>query len=222
VSHVAGQPGAGKVGEEDRLPSTTVIDISDADQIKLLDTLHARTSSAMDARAGPLAGTLQALTDVGFFDMVKAGEFNFALLHVVGSSVASLDEISEVPPLAEDKKYFVVKNFINETSFFEWNPDVYKSYFKVLKNAMEIYIPKLNEMAYEQVEIAGVPFATLVANRNPQGCRATTRWCCADTCGPGSIRSAPSTTELVSSACSTPDRHQSRNCHNTKSTVKIA
>ncbi|HXP75732.1 MAG TPA: hypothetical protein VN823_16440, partial [Stellaceae bacterium] len=85
------------MGEEDRLPSTTVIDISDADQIKLLDTLHARTSSAMDARAGPLAGTLQALTDVGFFDMVKAGEFNFALLHVVGSSVASLDEISEVP-----------------------------------------------------------------------------------------------------------------------------
>jgi hypothetical protein len=152
--------------------STEVIDITDvADQMKMLDTLHTSDVkvSVIDIRAGLLSNTLQALTDVGFFDMVKAGEFNFGLLHVVGPSVSSLDEISEVLPLAEDKTYFVVKNFINDTSFFEWNPDVYKSYFKMLKNAVEVNIPKLNEMAYEQVELAGVPFSTFVANRNPQG-----------------------------------------------------
>jgi hypothetical protein len=152
--------------------STEVIDITDvADQMRMLDTLHSSDVkvSVIDIRAGLLSNTLQALTDVGFFDMVKAGEFNFGLLHVVGPSVASLDEISEVLPLAEDKTYFVVKNFINDTSFFEWNPDVYKSYFKMLKNAVEVNVPKLNEMAYEQVELAGVPFSTFVANRNPQG-----------------------------------------------------
>jgi hypothetical protein len=121
------------------------------------------------ADAGLRRGASARHPEVGFFDMVKAGEFNFGLLHVVGPSVSSLDEISEVLPLAEDKTYFVVKNFINETSFFEWNPDVYKSYFKMLKNAVEVNVPKLNEMAYEQVELAGVPFSTFVANRNPQG-----------------------------------------------------
>jgi len=156
--------------------STEVIDIADvADQMKMLDTLHTSDVkvSVIDIRAGLLSNTLQALTDVGFFDMVKGGEFNFGLLHVVGPSVASLDEISEVLPLAEDKTYFVVKNFINETSFFDWNPGVYESYFKMLKNAVEVNIPKLNEMTYEQVELAGVPFSTFAANRNPQGLPGT-------------------------------------------------
>src|SRR5215471_14381329 len=151
---------------------TEVIDITEvADQMKMLDTLHSADVkvSVVDIRAGLLSSTLQALIDVGFFDMVKSGEFNFGLFHVVGPSVASLDEISEVLPLAEDKHYFVVKNFINETSFFDWSPEVYKSYFTRLKNAVEVNIPKLNEMAYEQVELAGVPFSTFVANRNPQG-----------------------------------------------------
>ncbi len=34
---------------------------------------------------------------------------------------------------------------------------------------MAITIPKLNEMAYEQVELASVPFLTFVANKNPKG-----------------------------------------------------
>jgi len=152
--------------------ATEVIDITEvADQMKMLDTLHSTDVkiSVVDIRAGLLSSTLQALTDVGFFDMVSAGDLKFGLLHVVGPSVASLDEISEVLPLAEDKNYFVVKNFVNDTSFFEWHPDVYKSYFSLLKNAVEVNIPKLNEMAYEQVELAGVPFSTFVADRNAQG-----------------------------------------------------
>ena len=51
-------------------------------------------------------------------------------MHVVGSSVASLDEIAEVLPYAKGKNYFIVKNFINDTSFFEWNPAIYRSYFR--------------------------------------------------------------------------------------------
>jgi hypothetical protein len=152
--------------------STEVIDITEvADQMKMLDTLHSADVkvSVIDIRAGLLSSTLQALIDVGFFDMVKSGEFNFGLFHVVGPSVASLDEISEMLPLAADKHYFVVKNFINDTSFFDWSPEVYKSYFTMLKNAVEVNIPKLNEMAYEQVELAGVPFSTFLANRNAQG-----------------------------------------------------
>ena len=90
-------------------------------------------------------------------------------MHVVGSSVASLDEIAEVLPYANGKHYFIVKNFINDTSFFEWNPAIYRSYFKGAADAVEVTIPKLNEMAYEQVELSGVPFSDFVANKSGNG-----------------------------------------------------
>jgi hypothetical protein len=151
---------------------TEVVDITTAaDQMKMIDTLATSEVkvSLIDIRAGLLAETLQAFTDVGFFDLVRAGEFNFGLFHVVGSSVASLDEIREVLPYARDQHYFLVKNFINDTTFFEWNPAVYRSYFGSAKDAVEVTIPKLNEMAYEQVELAGVPFSDFVANKSANG-----------------------------------------------------
>jgi len=64
-------------------------------------------------------------------------------------------------------KYFLVKNFINNTSFFEWDQATYNSYFHKIKGATEITIPKLNEMAYEQVEVSSVPFLKFVANKGP-------------------------------------------------------
>lgn len=151
---------------------TEVVDVTTAaDQMKMIDTLSTSEIkvSLIDIRAGVLAETLKTFTDVGFFDLVRAGEFNFALFHVVGSSVASLDEIREVLPYARDHHYFVVKNFINDTTFFEWNPNVYRNYFGSAKDAVEVTIPKLNEMAYEQVEIAGVPFSNFVANKSANG-----------------------------------------------------
>ena len=63
----------------------------------------------------------------------------------------------------------MVKNFINNTSFFEWDQATYSSYFKKHKAATEIIIPKLNEMAFEQVELASVPFLTFVANKGAKG-----------------------------------------------------
>jgi hypothetical protein len=38
-----------------------------------------------------------------------------------------------------------------------------------VKDAGQISIPKLNEMAFEQVELAGVPFLSFVANKTPKG-----------------------------------------------------
>ena len=154
-------------------PKTTeIVDITAAaDQMKMLDTLASSDAqvSLIDISAGLLSRTLKAFTDVGFFDLVRAGELNFCLLHVVGPAVASLNEIGEVMNYAEGDSYFVVKNFINETSFFDWNPGTYKSYFKNTKDVVEVNIPKLNEMAYEQVELAGIPFSTFIANKTAQG-----------------------------------------------------
>jgi hypothetical protein len=151
---------------------TEVVDVTTAaDQMKMIDTLSTSEIkvSLIDIRAGLLDETLKTLTEVGFFDLVDAGEFNFALMHVVGSSVASLDEIAEVLPYVKGKHYFIVKNFINDTSFFEWNPTIYRNYFKGAADAVEVTIPKLNEMAYEQVELEGVPFSDFVGNKQANG-----------------------------------------------------
>jgi hypothetical protein len=152
--------------------SSDVVDVtSTADQMKIFDTLSSTDASVtvIDVRAGLLSPTLRALRDIGFLDAVKKGQLNLLVFHILGSSIASLNEIEEMSAFAADAKYFLVKNFINNTSFFEWDQATYASYFKKFKDAVEISIPKLNEMAYEQVELASVPFLTFVANKNISG-----------------------------------------------------
>jgi hypothetical protein len=125
--------------------------------------------TVIDVRAGLLSPTLCALRDIGFLDAVKKGQFTFVMFHILGSSIASLDEIGDTAPFTADAKYFLVKNYFNNTTFFEWDQATHSAYFKKVKEAVEITVPKLNEMAYEQVELASVPFLTFAANKGPKG-----------------------------------------------------
>ena len=147
---------------------TEIVDISTtADQMKILDTLNAVIPSVtvIDVRAGLLSPSLVSLRNIGFLEAAKAGEITFAVFHILGSSIASLDEIAETANFMTGAKYFLVKNFINNTSFFEWDHSTYNSYFHRIENATELTIPKLDEMAFEQVEVASVPFLKFVANK---------------------------------------------------------
>ncbi len=151
---------------------TEVVDVTTIpDQMRIFDTLGGAEAkvTVIDVRAGLLSPTLRALRDIGFLDVVKKGQVTFSVFHILGPSITSLDEISETAPFVGDAKYYLVKNFINNTSFFEWDPATYDAYFHKIKDAVEIAIPKLNEMACEQVEVASVPFLTFVANKTPTG-----------------------------------------------------
>jgi hypothetical protein len=151
---------------------TDIVDVTHTpDQMKIIDTLNnaAAKVSIIDVRAGQLGATLRALQEIGFLEAAKEGSFTFIVCHILGSSISSLDEIAETAPYVSDANYFLVKNFINDTTFFEWDPATYASYFKKIKHAGDITIPKLNEMAYEQVELAGVPFSTFVNNQTAEG-----------------------------------------------------
>jgi hypothetical protein len=147
-----------------------IVDVTSVtDQMRIFDTLSDASVTVIDVRAGLLSPTLRALRDVGFLDSVKKGQITFVVFHILGSSIASLNEIEDTAPFTGDAEYFLVKNFINNTSFFEWDQATHSSYFKKHKDAVEITIPKLNEMAFEQVELASVPFLTFVANKGPKG-----------------------------------------------------
>ena len=151
---------------------TEVVDMTlIADQMKIFDTLNSSEASVtvIDVRAGLMSPTLKALRDIGFIEAAKKGQITFAVFHILGPSIASLDEINETAAYLGDAKYFMVKNFINNTHFFEWDEATHSSYFKQMPGAVELMIPKLNEMATEQVELASVPYLTFIANKKQSG-----------------------------------------------------
>src|SRR6266478_5975929 len=151
---------------------TDVVDVTHVpDQMRIFDTLNAAEAAVtvIDVRAGLLSPTLRALRDIGFIEAAKKGQITFAVFHILGPSIASLDEIAETAAYLGDAKYFMVKNFINNTHFFEWDEATHSSYFKRIKDAIEITIPKLNEMATEQVELASVPYLSFIANKKLSG-----------------------------------------------------
>lgn len=151
---------------------TEIVDVASvSDQMKIFDTVQSAEAkvTVIDVRAGLLSSTLQALSDIGFIELGKTGQITLAMFHILGPSIASLEEIGETARFVGDANYFLVKNHINETSFFEWDPATYKSYFKRIKDTEEITIPKLNEMTCEQVEVAGVPYVSFIANKNAKG-----------------------------------------------------
>ena len=155
---------------------TDVVDVTSvSDQMKIFDTIESAAAqiTLIDIRAGLMSPTLGALRDIGFLDMAKRSDLTFAVFHILGPSIASLEEIAETSKFLVDARYFLVKNFINNTSFFDWDERTYNSYFNRIKDAVEIGVPKLSEMAYEQVEVSAVPFATFIADKTASGAPAS-------------------------------------------------
>ena len=151
---------------------TDIVDINQVpDQMRIFDTVNSVDASVtlIDVRAGLLSPTLQALRNIGFIEAAKKGHVTFVVFHILGPSIASLDEIVETASYLGDGKYFMVKNFINNTHFFEWDEATHAAYFKRLPDAVEMTVPKLPEMAAEQVDLASVPFATFIANKKKSG-----------------------------------------------------
>jgi hypothetical protein len=151
---------------------TDVVDINHVpDQMRIFDTVHSAdaTVSLIDVRAGLLSSTLRALRDIGFIEAAQKGQLTFVIFHILGPSIASLDEIAGTAAYLGDGKYFMVKNFINNPHFFEWDEATHAAYFNSAPEAVEITIPKLPEMGAEQVDLASVPFATFIANKKQSG-----------------------------------------------------
>jgi hypothetical protein len=145
-------------------PDAEIVDLSlVADQMKVFDTLSKNAVTIVDIRAGLLSPTLKNLGDVGLIDMVKTGQISLALFHVLGPSIASLNEIKATAEIIKGATHFLIKNHINDTEFFSWNPELYAQIFgdgrdlAAAKNGI-IEVPRLAEMAVEHVEQAGTSF----------------------------------------------------------------
>ena len=151
---------------------TEIINLDEvSDQMKVLDTLNtaAVKVTVVDLKAGMLSEALKIFENIGVLEAARNNDFNLSLVHVIGPSIASLEEMEQVTEYTKGISYVVARNFINETNFFEWDEKTYKKYFAGLSNAHEINVPKLNEMAYELIDLAGVTFSDFIANKNAKG-----------------------------------------------------
>src|SRR5690349_680668 len=155
---------------------TDVVDINHVpDQMRIFDTVNSTdaTVTLIDVRAGLLSPTLHALRSIGVIEAAKKGDITFVLFHILGPSIASLDEIVDTDAYLGDAQYFIVQHFINNTYFFEWDEANNAAYFKLIPGAVAITIPKLVEIPDEQVDLASVPFATFIANQKQSGASAS-------------------------------------------------
>lgn len=140
------------------VPAAQVINIQSVDdQMRAFDSVQGVT--VVDVRAGLLSSTLRSLNDVGLLDDMRAGTLHLALLHVLGQSVASLTEISEVvESLGTGSSYFPVKNLMNEFGFQEWENDPRFAEQLQLAEPMTITIPHMADRAATEVQKVGVGF----------------------------------------------------------------
>jgi hypothetical protein len=167
-----------------------------ADQMRIIDTLSTTESTVtiVDVRAGLLSPTLRALRDIGFLDAVKKGQITFVglshsrLLH----RLAERDRGNRA--VHRRRQIFPGQELHQQHQLLRVGSGYPCLLFQEIEGRRQILtIPKLNEMAYEQVELASVPFLSFVANKNPKGEPPITRSCCAGMSGTGSAMSGPST-----------------------------
>jgi hypothetical protein len=130
------------------------------DQMRVFDRLSGVT--LIDIKGGQFTEVLGALSRTGMLDDVRAGRFNLLLLHVLGPNAASLAEVAAISAqLGEGATHLLVKNYVNEGGFKEWDSDPRFSDFLNVANRV-VTIPHLEARACTEVQRLGQPFGTFI------------------------------------------------------------
>lgn len=134
---------------------TEMVDLSTVDgQMLVFDTMSGAPVTVLDLAGGLLTPALAMLRKTGFTDLVREGKANIAVLHVVGSSVASIDEVTTIAGSVDGLKLFVISNPVSDA------PPV----ADVLKAAAVITMPKLEDRAVQAVDEASMSFLDFIAD----------------------------------------------------------
>jgi len=140
-------------------PSAKVINLDAIkDQMAVFDEMKPGAATIVDIRAGQLTPILNKLDETKLLDDVRQGDVNMAILHVLGPSVASLNEVgSAVKTIGGGARHLIVKNHINDSDYDLMNDARYASTFQALA-PVTINVPKLNELAAERVQASDSTF----------------------------------------------------------------
>lgn len=139
-------------------------------QMKIFDNVQAAGLTVVDMKAGSLSPMLRQMRNAGMLEKSDAGKERLVVMHVLGSSKESMDEIVDTNALlAEGGEHVLIENYSNkDASFFKWDEATRKSFFQMIQPSAHFVIPHLDTFASEDVNRKGMPFAAYIAN-NAQG-----------------------------------------------------
>jgi hypothetical protein len=146
-------------------PAAEIVNLRDSnDQIKVFDSISRQHVTLIDMRAGLLTDTLDLINEIGLLDMGRNGKVNLAFMHIIGSTIASFNEIDAAADVLAGLNHYLVLNRTSTAEFF-------KSIDSVGKEALQrgtaiLDIPMLDPVATEHVEAASVPFGDF--EKDPQ------------------------------------------------------
>lgn len=133
---------------------TELVDISTlGGKMKVFDNLNSAPVHLVDLAAGLLTPTIDTLRETGFTEMVKEGLADFVVLHVVGSSVASLEEVKTIAGAVDGMKLFVVSNPVSDKPADR----------ALFGDAVVIDMPKLHEDCFAAIDQASLPYLRFCA-----------------------------------------------------------
>lgn len=126
-----------------------VVDLTKSlDQMKVFDNVGATQATVIDIRAGLLQKTLATLSEIGFLEAAKANKLRVVVLHVLGPSAQSLDEVKSVIAALNGSKHIAIANHINDTEY--------------TAPAGALNIATLDVLACQDVDKHALPFAEYV------------------------------------------------------------
>ncbi|MGZ6199166.1 MAG: hypothetical protein ACXWNL_16140 [Vulcanimicrobiaceae bacterium] len=141
---------------------TEIVDLTRAlDQMKVFDDVANTQATVIDIRAGLLSPTLKTLAEIGFFELAKQNKLRIVVLHVIGPSTQSLEEIPAVAKQLQGQRHIVVANHINDTDF--------------VAPAGALNIGKLDEAAAEAVDKLAKPYHDYAEGKDSFVLRGKTR-----------------------------------------------
>jgi hypothetical protein len=139
-------------------PEAQIVDMRDStDQAKVFDSITRSKVTLIDMRAGILADSLGLMDEIGFLDLARSGQINFAFMHLIGSTVASFQEIDQAADILKGLNHYLVLNKTSSAEFFKGIDAVGKDALQ--RGTAIIEIPMLDPVAIEHVQAAGVPYA---------------------------------------------------------------
>lgn len=134
-------------------------------QMQVFDDVPANGITIVDLRAGSLSRVLAAMRDAGLLKDIHAGKMRMVVIHVLGSTEASMREIAATAAiLIEGGEHILVKNHATDGQFFEWDSVLHDSYFKVIDAKALLDIPHLDGMACDTIEKRGTSFRSFIAD----------------------------------------------------------
>lgn len=147
-------------------PQARSIDMAQVSgQMTVLDGVAESGITVVDIRGGMLTKILTVMSNAGLLSEIKAGAMRLTILHILGSTEASLREIATAAAvLGGVGSHILVKNRATDGHFFEWDQETYNKYFQALPAASLVEIPHLDGMACDTVEKIGCTFNAFVSD----------------------------------------------------------